>query len=315
MKLNKKIFAVLMAITMVFVLTACPADSGGGNDTLATTTAGDAVATGDGDATGDDTPSTTAGGTTTPAGPGHNFPTDAQDFDFVVMQFNCREFNIRDSGRMMLGDNMDSKRNDAKDAVRSAFQQENDFDENSEFIDYRFLITQNGEFWSSVSHITATFYLEFIECVDDPSMTAEEAAIDIGFMQEYVQLGGLTGSDGWYFNSDRTKENVVQQYDEWGFGSDYVMEIIWDIGLEMDEHGTLDIADKDVEIGGQSRGGGVLKFGIQIGNDGIDEYRLKICWTSVEVFVRDMDLFNQYVDAVSAVNGAVFSDNVKITAV
>ncbi|MDR0196941.1 MAG: hypothetical protein LBI36_01795 [Oscillospiraceae bacterium] len=295
----KKSLTILLSLAFVFALAACDGNGGGGGTTAPGTTAPGTTAP-------TDAPTSAPPESNDDPGTGSSVVSDAA-FEFVVFQFNNREFSIRADGRMMLGDNMDSKVNTAKDAVRQAFQQEDDFNSESPYLEHEFLVFQNGEFWSNIDRIEAGFYLEFIECVSDDLIEAEEAAIDVGFIQEYIQLGGAVD---WYFTSDEV--NLVKQYEEegWGFGPDYVMTFAWPINEVWSENGTLgkgDLGEND------DKGGGVLKFGLQIGNDGIEELKLKIVWTDVEVFVYDLDVFNDYVEQVTAINGVALPSGAKVS--
>ncbi|MDR0222651.1 MAG: hypothetical protein LBI38_03825 [Oscillospiraceae bacterium] len=293
----KKFVTALLFFALVFALTACNGGGGGtseGGGTAAPTEGGDTAAPTE----GGDTAAPTEGGDTAPP-PVSSLPTEAQDFEFVALSFNCREFDVGDSGaEVFIGDNMNSKRNGAKDAIKQAFQQEDEADPESEYVDHRFLICQNGDFWSNVSHITATLYLDDVGGGGDP--------VDFAWWEPYIQLGG--GVDHYF---DFIGMNIIEQFDEtggFGFGSDYVATITWPINDFWKEHGTLDIAADD-------DGGGLLKFGTKMRNDGLDAYTLKVNWTSVEVFVYDEAKFMDYVDRVTEINGVVMSDNAKVTQV
>jgi len=284
--------------------TAAPVTTAAANGETAATTAANDVSTAsdatDASATAAETPQVNAA---------------AKDFDFVVLKFNCRDFVTKPGDSVLLGDNYTYTKKDetfltaniGRDATIEAFQQPMTDDP---YYESRYIINQNGDFWQCVDHITASFYIED---------TSGDAAIeDMTYMQAYIQMGGLSKETSWRFFPDKDRAdvedtdslNLIKQFPEGEYALDsaHVMTVTWDIKSAMAKYGTLDAASDETE----GKGGGVHKFGVQIGDEGIDEKKLKICWTDAEIYVSDKAKFDEYVAKVSAVNGAVMPADAKI---
>lgn len=297
----KKISAFLLCAAMVFAAGCKPSESGGGTS-----------AEQGGSSAPTDAPPTDAPPTETTAKQEKPPVTvEAKDFNFVVLKFNAREFTTKPGkdASIMLGDNITlngagkkPNNNTASDAIIAAFQQP--FLDDPNFAN-RFIITQNPDFWNSVDSITASFYLDQIDKDAEPT--------DIGCIQEYIQMGGKSKTDAWKFVSDEV--NLLEQFpDGYVYGAECVFTVTWDIKGMMSEYGTDEIANPDDEEG---KGGGVLKFGIQVcGTDEcIDPRKLKVNWTDVEIFVKDKAKFDEYVAKVSEITGETMPADAKITEV
>jgi len=306
----KKILAFLLC-SAVLMTAGC---NNGGGDGGTAATVGNTEGTTSSAATAEST--TTAAESTTEAdtaAPVAN--AEAKDFDFVVLKFNCRDFVVQQKSNVLLGDNYTGTKkgvpilspNIGRDATIQAFQQPLPDDP---YFDSRFFINQNPDFWNSIDHITASFYVE------DPTGTA--AVENVTYMQAYIQMGGKSQGKAWRFYPDEAEgesaDNLIQQFPEGEYALDsaHVMTVTWDIAGAMEKYGTPDVADPNAE---DSSGGGVHKFGVQIGNEGIDDYNLKICWTDATIYVKDKAKFDEYVAKVAAVNGATMPADAKIVEV
>jgi len=306
----KKVFAFLLC-SAVMMSAGC-SGGGGGSDSPSTSTSVDTEGTTSSAATTTTESDTTTAETTTPA---PVTVAEAKDFDFVVMQFNCREFVTKPGGSVLVGDNYTATKkgewilspNIGRDATIQAFQQPLPDDP---YFANRFMINQNGDFWQSVDRIEASFYVE--------DATGAAAIEDVTYMQAYIQMGGLSKEKAWRFYPEEANgesaPNLIQQFPEGEYALDsaHVMTVTWDIKSAMESCGTLDAGDPDAEDG---KGGGVHKFGVQIGDEGIDEKTLKICWTDVTIYVKDKAKFDEYVAKVSEVNGAAMPSDAKIVEV
>lgn len=302
----KKLLAFLFCAAVLMTAAGCKG-SGGDPPTTTTTTSGATEST-----------TTTADAGDTDAAPTEPPVTvsdaEAKDFDFVVMQFNCREFVTKPGNSVLLGDNYTVVKkgetvlssNIGRDATIQAFQQPLVDDQ---YFDSRFIINQNGDFWQSIDHITANFYIE--------DVTGTAALEDVTYIQGYIQMGGLSKEKAWKFYpeagdvEDTDSLNFLKQFPEgeYVFGPACVMTATWDIKGAMEKYGTLDAANPEDEEG---KGGGILKFGVQVGDEGIEEKKLKICWTDATIYVKDKAKFDEYVAKVSEINGAVMPSDAKI---
>jgi len=301
----KKILASVLLAAVVLTSAGCSPGSdnngtSGGNETSGSETSG-------GTASGE-TPSETLGETSgnteaAPSGP----KAEAKDFDFVVMQFNCREFEIKGgNSEVFLGDNISGEKkgvmtlndNGAADAFVQAFQQPLPDDPN---FPNRFIIDENGDFWSAVDHIEAKFYLDAVNCEPLPE--------EFPWIGTYFLLGKSSN-----YKFDFTEENTINSLpDGFGFGPDYVMSVNWDIkGILAANGGNTDVGDPNVEGSG---GGGIHRLGMKMRNEGLDVYTLSVNWTDVTVYVSDKAKFDEYVAKVSEITGAVMSADAKVVEV
>ncbi|MCL2633074.1 MAG: hypothetical protein FWD34_01020 [Oscillospiraceae bacterium] len=331
--MKKRLLTLLLASVMLLALTACPADSGGGNDTLATTPAGDVTTTGDGDATGDatDAAATTAGGGDTPsAGATNNYtgPTEAKDFNFLVMSFICKEFEVGPGSNFCIGnsigDELPKRNNESNDIISLLYQQTANTDgDGASRNPNGFLVSENGEFWWNISHITASFILEDVGsefgCV--PS--------DFTYIQPYMQMGGGPGVgprwDWWSPNDPSINLMYVDGNPEGemlsDFGSGNVLTVTWDINAFYAAFGETEAIAGDTSGDDWKPGNGLQKFGIQTGRstDNFDAYdstiKLKVSWYDVEIFVHDIDIFMDFVAIASDLTGEAWDDSLKVTQV
>jgi|GEM_PF-3368478 len=222
----------------------------------------------------------------------------AKNFNFLTLRFNNREFFTNPQSNVLIGDNITLKfgeklsDNTAADAVVMAFQQPLLSDKN---YGSRYLICQKGDFWSNIDHINAGFYIE----------SADKNAVEINKIQSYIQMGGLSQ---WKFLTG--EENFIDRYPEgYTFDSSGVINVTWDIKKAMKEYGSGDA------VNFEGNGGGVLKFGLMIWDGGLDPKKLKICWTDVEIFVKNKAKFMEYADIVGALTGEKMGKDLKITQV
>jgi len=234
---------------------------------------------------------------------------EPKDFNYVVFKFNDREFAVAGGAEVLLGDNLSdwvkngddrvlerNGTNGAADTIVQAFQQP--LPNDPEYPN-RFIIAQNGDFWSSVDRIEAKFYIEGADENAKPE--------DYKWIGTYIQLGKTAN-----YKFDFTGENTLESLPEgFGFGPDYTMSVHWDIaGFIKKNRGNTDAGDPADDDGG---GGGIHKFGMKIRNEDVFDYTLKIVWTDVEVFVSDKAKFDEYVAKVSEITGESVSADAKIT--
>ena len=119
---------------------------------------------------------------------------------------------------------------------------------------------------------------------------------------------------------DSVEENDKEDF-EWG----NILKVTWDIDAHKEEYGVdagsgeyrFDKEPEDTEVirSGETvtepRGGGVLKFGLQTGNDGDENVTIKIIWHDVKFYVHDLDLFYDFVDQVADIRGEGMSESAK----
>jgi len=181
--------------------------------------------------------------------------------------------------------------------------------------DHGLLISQNGDFWENISKIEASFSFEGICDIVKPE--------DIGFIQEYIQGGGLSNWK-WWNGSENFIENYLNDNDAESYVWGDTMTVTWDIDKFKEEHGstadgeyvfgekpkmaTVISSGKEIE---EERGGGLIKFGLQIGSDEFDDITVKINWDDVKIYVRDLDKFYDYVDQVAEIRGQGMSESAK----
>jgi len=320
MKFNtKKLMTILLAVTMVFSIAAC----GNADDPPATA----APPVNDAPSVGGETPSDGGDGTPATAAPTEapsviDTPSgggdlrvlslsDSIDFDFVVLQFSERTVEIDMGRNAMFGDNLYGVHT-AEDAIRMPFQQIHywgvkkpdetppAYIDGFEYKEYENVIFQNGPFWQNVSHITADFY---ILAADDATYIDD---IGEGFAQQFIQTGGAM-SWNWWNNSF----NFYHQFEDNAFVEGGVMTVTWDIKPRMDLYGNDSVGTFDDNGFFDDKGGGILKFGLQVGNSGFDPINITLCWADVNIYVYDLDIFFDYVDQVTAINGNTLSDDMK----
>jgi hypothetical protein len=131
------------------------------------------------------------------------------------------------------------------------------------------LVAQNGDFWLNINSITATFKL-----------TGDFAAEDLGDVAAWYQLGETTGWNGnWYI--DFGGWSVPDR----GAGSEFT--VTWDFSTVPFQAGV---------------GGGLLKLGIQISNNGIMPIDVGIEWLDVQVD-GDQAAIDEMTAAVAAQRG------------
>jgi len=288
---TRKILALLLALAMVFsmglIMTACDDDNG--DDT---SNGNEDNGNGGGNGNDYDTPI--------------DFP-DSASFDFAVIEFNEREFTLPMAARRNIGDNLDRNPHDAADIIKLAFFQQATIDAEGPYADYAFLVSQNGEFWSNISRIEADFFL---------SGASEDAEAEhLGFFQVYIQGGGL-GVPPWdFWNTSADEDNLINQIPgvadedvDRGFEFGDIMTAVWDITeFGRDRYRFSDppeeIPNDNEDEDDETMGFGVLKFGLQTGNDDIEDHRFGFHWHDVRIFVYDLELFNEFVEQVSEIRG------------
>jgi len=365
----KKITAALLmcALALTSTLTACD-KSGESNPTAAptdgtTTAAPQNSDTAEPPASGDE-----ASDTADTAAPVVSSGNVGKDFDFLVLKFKSGEFTVKKSSSFDVGANCgDEAPEDPNytcgDFISAAFQQtanQPEFkqttkkDENgktmrdadgNKILEWvpngtldpnGFLVSENGDFWFNIDHITAYFYLE------DRGSAVPTKPEHYGYVQPYLQMGGTPlASKRWdYWNP---KDPFVNLCHENGdpespmletFGTaDSPISVTWDIKTWYASVGetapvtpdtTLIIDDANPDQGHlfKSSGNGAQKFGIQFSRDTTNffdasesELKLYFGFTDVEIFVKDKAKFMEYVEKVSAVTGAKFDDSLKVTEV
>lgn len=198
----------------------------------------------------------------------------AADIDAGILKFNDRDFTVKGMDRIILGEDPDKY--SGWDAIYVLGRNSEDTEK---------MIAQNYNVWKNVSKVTASFYLE------DADGTA--FAEDMGFIQTCGVMG--EGANWQWFQNDA---NLLQQNESFEFGSGCVMTATWDVADYMAKHG------KDVE------NGGVLKLSMMIGNDGIDDFNLKIVWTDVSV-EGDQAAMDEAVASVLDFGAATVDDSIE----
>jgi hypothetical protein len=200
-------------------------------------------------------------------------PTSAQTFDFGFIAFNDVTVTIPDMGMVKPGE-IDDLNTAVASAIHMPFQSSSnasayqDPESTGEDVHDK-LVAQNGDFWSKINSITATFKLN-----------GDFAPEDLGDVAAWYQLGETTGWNGnWYIDIGSWA------VDPRGPGSEF--SVTWDFSTVPFQAGV---------------GGGLLKLGIQISNSGIMPIDVGIEWTSVTID-GDQAAMDEMTAAVSAQRG------------
>jgi len=302
-KLKGKVLASLLACAMMLSITAC----GDNGDDAATTVDGSGQQ-------GDTTPSDTTTDDTTTDGVR---PTQVQEsIDFGVISFNSGEVTIPAASPRNLGSNPGGV---GYRVVRIAgFQGQPvggwvcEDDPDGEFST---IISQNGKFWENIDRIEGTFYFD--------SDNEEPIPANV---QPVAQGGGLIAWSGWDYIGGLTG-NLLSEFDTedgseggYTFGTDCVFKVVWDIGKFANANGSaVDSThnpdgkylfdSEPIDVSGEGEdpsflGGGINQFGITVQNNSpIDELTFTFNWTGVTIYVKDLDLFNEFVEEVEEALG------------
>jgi len=157
------------------------------------------------------------------------------------------------------------------------------------------LLSQNGPFWENISKIEASFYITALEEHFLPEY--------VGNIETFYQLGRDGGWDFKQLGGNLINQTYDPEDEDDGFEFGNIMTATWDFDKFKEEHGTVlgeYVFDQPpTEEGEGNWGSGSLsKFGVSIKNEDIDEYKGKIFWTDVKIYVHDMDVFMDFVKEV-----------------
>jgi hypothetical protein len=303
---TKRILALLMAVAMLFSLTACRNDE-------------------DPNKAGETTADT--GGEGTPGG-------DEGVFDFGVFRFSSRDFFIRPMSDVKIGGNMPNPASDGPGeggggagAIRlfgfygfgkpaDGFP---DYEDGSFFNDeikdgmHGTIVSQNGAFWKTINKIEAKFYLEGKDGT---------VADDVSWIESVIQAP--IGSWPFYQTGDNLLEQIVDDDTPFVFGPDGTMTVTWDMvaystspaitDVDMDPDGNIVSTNYfDVPFCYETfTGGGVGKIILQIGSDNPNtNTNLTIHWVDVKIYVNDKDGFFSFVEQIEEITGEKISDDMR----
>ncbi|MDR0222652.1 MAG: hypothetical protein LBI38_03830 [Oscillospiraceae bacterium] len=305
----KKILTVLLFFALVFALTACNGGGGGGG-----TTSGGG---GDTSAPADTAAPTEAPPTEAPGG------VEARTFDFGVLKFTSMEFTVDPFRNFCIGENVGDEKSpsDARFGIQAPLQQTANMDgDNASRNPDGFIISENGDFWYNIDRIEAKFYIE------DKGSEIQSKPEHYGYIQPYIQIGGgpevgtkwewwSPGQDG-----DTTQVNLAHIGGDIDsdilpdFGKDNVISITWNVSDAYRYWGETRGIPGDTSGEEWTAGNGLQKFGIQFGrsDDFFDEkdveLDLYVGWVDVEIFVKDMDKYNEYVEKCAELGFTADSD-------
>ena len=317
--ISKVLIAMLTAFAVVFSFAAC---GGGGNDNP-TTPASE---------TGGGTP---ASNPEDDNGPAPDLRLERQDvLEFGLMRFASGTAVIEDGGTSNIGGNMNTA---GGGFIRQAGFQgygkpadgyactntrrncaqcgEGETCEDDPDGLWGTLVAQNGEIWSNIARIEATFYL-----------SGEGDPENVGNLETWMIPGGLLE-----FKWAQSNKNLLSQFDE-GNGGDGLdwglhMTAVWDFedyalksgapntarfepGTYLFNMAPIDINEDDDDKDPEFIGGGINSFGFQIKNDNpLESISVGINWTDVYIYVFDLDLYNEHLAEVSAETGRTPSAN------
>jgi|GEM_PF-2311242 len=338
---------VLLMCAAVLTLSACNSGGGGDSTTTAATTAA-----GGGDST---TAATTAAGgdSTTTVADGGDSGGGAADFDFVVLRFKSGEFTVEPGSGFNVGDNCGDEASKkpkytCADFISAPFQQTANQPEFKKGEPYGslnpngFLISENGDFWFNIDHITANFYIE------DKGSEIPTRPVHYQYIQPYLQMGGgsefATKWDWWSPQVNLAKvggDGIGESPYLDSFGKEQILTVTWDVktwyetvGEKRGIPGNTDEYVTNEKLPEQGRmftaGNGAQKFGIQFAREDGANYKdsdpalsqecfdandvklkLYIGFTDVEIYVKDMDKFMEYVNKAEELTGEKLSDELK----
>ena len=315
MKLNKRLLSLLLALAMVLTLAACQKDDEGGKKS----SEGDKDVSEEAKESEDEKEPETPEKDEEPI----EIP-ESEEFDFGVVAFSSREFQIPAGTDIKVGGNMDNEGGGAEDAIRIVGFQgyaepAGGYPDGSSNM-WQHLISQNGEFWENISRIEADFFLEGLNDFEPE---------EISMIETFIQGGGLLGhkwsNSGynmlWDFDPDNDEYYDTERGAD-GFKWGHVLTAVWDIdawkvkmsdemGEKFDTNFPLPATLEDpAKPDGKKLGGGVLKFGLMVKTDNIlDDVDAKISWTDVTFYVYDLELFNKFVKEVEEETGKTMSEN------
>jgi hypothetical protein len=304
MKSTKRLLAMLVAMAMVFAVAACSSeDVPPVNDDVVAETPSDE---------GNDVIDEPVDEIILP---------DVEMVEFInfgVMAFNHREFTIPARTNIKVGGNMGPRPGGegggASDAIRIVGFQgypepEDGFNDGLDST-WQILISQNGPFWENIDRIEAGFYLEGVGGLD-----AEE----ISNVEVFMQGGGL-----WSYDWVNPGYNLLNQFSEENGGNGFhwgnEMTAVWSVpdfiqdrvevgGRDRELFGSPPVPDNPEDEESDKNGGGISKFGLIIETDNpINDIDAKIIWTSVTIYVYDIDLFMEFVAEVEEITEIVMSE-------
>lgn len=358
----KKLTAALLMCVLAFTsaLTAC--DKSG--ESTPTTASTDAPT----NAPDTNTPDTAPPSDDTTASAPVSSGDAGKEFNFVVFRFKSGDFTVEKNSNFNIGENCGDEtpstpKYTSSDFICAAFQQTANLPEfkevavkdengkskkdadgntikewvpNGSLNPNGFLISENGDFWFNIDHITAKFYLE------DKGSKVPTLPEHYQYVQPYLQMGGnpkVAKKWDWWSPTDPVVNLAHVDNDPNGlprssFGSkDEPLTVTWDVKTWYATVGETEpvlpdtsnptIDEKKPDQGKIfTSGNGAQKFGIQFGRDSTNffdaaesDLKLYVGFTDVEVFVKDKAKFMEYVNKASELTGDKWDDSLKVVEV
>jgi hypothetical protein len=314
--MKKRLLAIIMAMAMLFtvgVMTACNGNDGPEQP---------------GDTT---TPDTSGQGSGEPpdmnAGPDEWVP-EGDEFNFGVFRFSPRTMRIPSAATIIVGGNMGAQTGWANEgggascAIRIfGFQGWSTGRPPEGFPDYGFgdyvdnegqyqtMFSQHGPFWENIARIEVDFYLEGV---------GDTEPDDIGNIETIIQHGEI-GRWNFFQPAGNLLETVIDEEADKGFEWGDVISAVWDFDDFRERDGIKPVFCWDTEVdipqyildipAEDGKGGGVLKFGLQIQNaDPVELFiTVEIHFEDVNIYVYDKEEFLAQIAAVEEITGVEVS--------